>query len=142
MHDHNREAGRAGALRDVSGLRSGKRRGTSIPEHPDIPRTDDEGRLDGDSAERYGEPIRDAAGGMSELPPDAHVRVGVRELPAAAALGVELSVDLLPTEQALLADLFAVIAEHSDDAILPVEVERVGQAFAFACERHADQRRK
>ena len=56
------------------------------------------------------------------------------------AAGADL--DLLPHEQELLADLFAVISEHSDDAIRPVDLERVGQAFAFACERHADQRRK
>ena len=53
-----------------------------------------------------------------------------------------VGLDLLPHEQELLADLAAVISEHSDDAIRPVDIERVGQAFAFACERHADQRRK
>ncbi len=56
------------------------------------------------------------------------------------AAGVGL--DLLPHEQELLADLCAVISEHSDDAVRPVDVERVGRACAFACERHADQRRK
>ena len=35
-----------------------------------------------------------------------------------------------------------MISEHADDAIQPVDVDRVGEAFAFACERHADQRRK
>src|SRR5207237_7056654 len=42
----------------------------------------------------------------------------------------------------LLADLFAVIAEHADDAVQPVDRERVAQAFRFSCERHADQQRK
>jgi GTP diphosphokinase / guanosine-3',5'-bis(diphosphate) 3'-diphosphatase len=93
-------------------------------------------------AERSGEPILDAAGAPSELPPDAHIRIGVREKPSAATIAAEISTDLLPHERELLADLFAVIAEHSDDAIRPVDVERVGQAFAFSCERHADQRRK
>ncbi len=96
----------------------------------------------GDGAERSGEPIRDASGAAGDLPPDAHVRVGVRERPSAAAVAADVSLDLLPHEQELLADLFAVISEHSDDAIRPVDLERVGQAFAFACERHADQRRK
>ncbi len=48
----------------------------------------------------------------------------------------------MPHEQELLADLFAVISEHADDAIRPVDLDQVGQAFAFACQRHADQRRK
>ena len=45
-------------------------------------------------------------------------------------------------ERELLADLFAVISEHSDDAVEPVDLEKVADAFAFACERHADQRRR
>jgi guanosine-3',5'-bis(diphosphate) 3'-pyrophosphohydrolase len=57
-------------------------------------------------------------------------------------VAASVDLDLLPHEQELLADLFAVISEHSDDAIRPVDLERVGQAFAFACLRHADQRRK
>ena len=61
---------------------------------------------------------------------------------AAAASAEEIGADLLPHEQELLADLFAVVAEHSDDAVRPVDLERVGDAFAFSCERHADQRRR
>ncbi len=34
-----------------------------------------------------------------------------------------------------------MIAEHADDAVEPVDIDIVGEAFAFACERHADQRR-
>jgi guanosine-3',5'-bis(diphosphate) 3'-pyrophosphohydrolase len=73
------------------------------------------------------------------------VRVGLQDRPgptAGAPPAASICPDLLPHEQELLADLFAVVAEHSDDAIRPVEVERVGNAFAFACERHADQRRR
>jgi len=66
----------------------------------------------------------------------------VRERPSVATAATSLELDLLPHEQELLADLFAVISEHSDDAIRPVDLERVGKAFAFSCERHADQRRK
>jgi GTP pyrophosphokinase len=50
--------------------------------------------------------------------------------------------DLLPHERELLADLFAIITEHAGDAVEPVDMDQVGNAFAFACERHADQRRK
>ncbi|HZO58924.1 MAG TPA: bifunctional (p)ppGpp synthetase/guanosine-3',5'-bis(diphosphate) 3'-pyrophosphohydrolase [Solirubrobacterales bacterium] len=66
----------------------------------------------------------------------------MRERPSVATAATSLELDLLPHEQELLADLFAVISEHSDDAIRPVDLERVGKAFAFSCERHADQRRK
>jgi GTP diphosphokinase / guanosine-3',5'-bis(diphosphate) 3'-diphosphatase len=49
---------------------------------------------------------------------------------------------LLPHERELLADLFAVVSEHAPDAVDAVDADRVGEAFVFACERHADQRRK
>jgi guanosine-3',5'-bis(diphosphate) 3'-pyrophosphohydrolase len=71
------------------------------------------------------------------------VRVGLSEPPAVPSIaGTEVSADLLPHEQKMLADLFAVISEHSDDAIRPVDLELVGKAFGFSCERHADQLRK
>ncbi|NLT06891.1 MAG: bifunctional (p)ppGpp synthetase/guanosine-3',5'-bis(diphosphate) 3'-pyrophosphohydrolase, partial [Solirubrobacterales bacterium] len=41
----------------------------------------------------------------------------------------------------LLGDLFAVVEEHAAAAAEPIDRERVEQAFAFACDRHADQRR-
>jgi GTP pyrophosphokinase len=50
--------------------------------------------------------------------------------------------DLTPVEQRLLGDLFAIVAEHAHDAALQVDRERVRDAFLFACEHHADQRRK
>ncbi len=59
---------------------------------------------------------------------------------SAASLAAEHN--LLPHEHQLLADLLAVIAEHADDAVENVDLEQVANAFAFACERHADQRRK
>jgi len=48
---------------------------------------------------------------------------------------------LTDSENALLADLFAVVEEHGGADIQPVDRSKVEQAFAFACERHADQRR-
>jgi GTP diphosphokinase / guanosine-3',5'-bis(diphosphate) 3'-diphosphatase len=50
--------------------------------------------------------------------------------------------DLTDTERRLLSDLMAIIEEHADDAPLPVDREKVEAAFVFACEHHADQRRK
>jgi len=55
---------------------------------------------------------------------------------------VEIPDDLTPIERELLADLFAIVSEHADEAALPVDRRRLVEAFVFACEHHADQRRK
>jgi GTP pyrophosphokinase len=49
---------------------------------------------------------------------------------------------LTELEQRLLGDLFAIVEEHAEAAIVAVDRERVEDAFVFACEHHADQRRK
>jgi guanosine-3',5'-bis(diphosphate) 3'-pyrophosphohydrolase len=50
--------------------------------------------------------------------------------------------DLNDSERRLLSDLFAIVEEHADEAALPIDRTRVEEAFVFACEHHADQRRK
>jgi guanosine-3',5'-bis(diphosphate) 3'-pyrophosphohydrolase len=50
--------------------------------------------------------------------------------------------DLNESERRLLSDLFAIVEEHADEAALPIDRSRVEEAFVFACEHHADQRRK
>jgi guanosine-3',5'-bis(diphosphate) 3'-pyrophosphohydrolase len=50
--------------------------------------------------------------------------------------------DLSDTEQRLLDDLFAIVSEHAADAVVEIDRDRVEDAFVFACEHHADQRRK
>ena len=50
--------------------------------------------------------------------------------------------DLTRIEQDLLADLFAIVEEHADEVAETVDRDRVVQAFVFACEHHADQRRQ
>jgi GTP pyrophosphokinase len=55
---------------------------------------------------------------------------------------VDAPPDLTDLERELLADLFAIIEEHTHEAALPVDRRRVVDAFVFACEHHADQRRK
>jgi GTP diphosphokinase / guanosine-3',5'-bis(diphosphate) 3'-diphosphatase len=50
--------------------------------------------------------------------------------------------DLNDAERRLLSDLFAIVEEHADEAALPIDRTRVEEAFVFACEHHADQRRK
>jgi GTP diphosphokinase / guanosine-3',5'-bis(diphosphate) 3'-diphosphatase len=64
---------------------------------------------------------------------------GEHGAPAPAdAITKELTAD----ERKLLGDLFAVVEEHSDQASGIVDREAVERAFAFSCERHADQRRR
>src|SRR6218665_2164206 len=48
---------------------------------------------------------------------------------------------LAADERVLLGDLFAVVEEHANAAAEPVDRDKVEEAFVFACERHADQRR-
>src|SRR5207245_10391504 len=52
--------------------------------------------------------------------------------------GAELS----PLARRLLSDLFAIVEEHADQAAVVVDRGRVEEAFGFACEHHADQRRR
>ncbi len=45
-------------------------------------------------------------------------------------------------ERRLLGDLFAIVSEHAADSAVHVDRARVEEAFVFACEHHAAQRRK
>jgi GTP diphosphokinase / guanosine-3',5'-bis(diphosphate) 3'-diphosphatase len=72
------------------------------------------------------------------------VRVGVPSNggPAKALPADEITQELSVEERKLLGDLFAVVEEHTADEAEPVDRDAVERAFAFACERHADQRRR
>jgi GTP diphosphokinase / guanosine-3',5'-bis(diphosphate) 3'-diphosphatase len=50
--------------------------------------------------------------------------------------------DLSEPERRLLRDLFAIVSEHGADASADIDRDRVQDAFVFACEHHAAQRRK
>ena len=50
--------------------------------------------------------------------------------------------DLTDFERQLLSDLFAIVEEHAGETALQVDRDQVEKAFVFACEHHADQRRK
>ncbi len=50
--------------------------------------------------------------------------------------------ELTPEERRLLSDLFAIVEEHTHQAAVTVDRSRVEDAFVYACEHHADQRRK
>jgi GTP diphosphokinase / guanosine-3',5'-bis(diphosphate) 3'-diphosphatase len=76
--------------------------------------------------------------------PAATVRVPEPPAPASAP-GAEQApapVGLDASERRLLSDLFAIVSEHAADSAVEIDRERVQDAFVFACEHHADQRRK
>jgi GTP diphosphokinase / guanosine-3',5'-bis(diphosphate) 3'-diphosphatase len=50
--------------------------------------------------------------------------------------------DLSEPERRLLGDLFAIVSEHAADSSIDIDRGRVQDAFVFACEHHAAQRRK
>jgi len=50
--------------------------------------------------------------------------------------------DLSDTERELLGDLFAIVEEHAAESTVQIDRDQVEQAFVYACEHHADQRRK
>ena len=49
---------------------------------------------------------------------------------------------LSETERELLGDLFAIVEEHAAESTVQIDRDQVEQAFVYACEHHADQRRK
>ena len=54
---------------------------------------------------------------------------------------VPFTARLTEDQRTLLGDLFAVVSEHASETSDRVDRKLVQEAFAFACERHADQRR-
>src|SRR3954471_5630165 len=77
--------------------------------------------------------------------PSAHApvkRVPVDRVEHPAAHGPAVRPNLTDTEQRLLGDLFAIVEEHAADSVVSIDKEHVADAFLFACERDADQRRK
>jgi len=68
---------------------------------------------------------------------------------APSAIGVEdrrqvprPRLNLSEPERRLLGDLFAIVSEHAADSVVKIDRARVQDAFVFACEHHAAQRRK
>jgi guanosine-3',5'-bis(diphosphate) 3'-pyrophosphohydrolase len=72
---------------------------------------------------------------MVERTPVGVVTETLRSVPAKLA-------ELTETEARLLGDLFAIIEEHAPKSREAVDRDQVAAAFVFACEHHADQRRK
>ena len=61
---------------------------------------------------------------------------------SAAPVGPRATATLSASERRLLSDLFAIVSEHAADSAVQVDRARVEEAFVFACEHHAAQRRK
>src|SRR6184192_3212777 len=85
--------------------------------------------------------------GDPKTPPDVSAHVPARRAPVDRVAHpedhapVELP-NLTEDERRLLGDLFAIVEEHAADSIVDVDKAAVERAFLFACDRHADQRRK
>ena len=85
-------------------------------------------------------PDREPKTAAAPAPPSERVPVDRVEHPEAHS---PISrADLTETERRLLGDLFAIVEEHVADAAVAIERPRVEDAFLFACEHHADQRRQ
>jgi GTP pyrophosphokinase len=68
--------------------------------------------------------------------------VPVDQLDHPAAQVTTAHPELTATEQRLLGDLLAIVEEHADQTAIPVDRDRLEQAFVYACAHHADQRRR
>ena len=102
--------------------------------------TDAGGGVDGDG--QNGDFVADESL-MLTPEPGGHTRVGTHEHTAAVEVADdEYTKNLTDDERALLGDLFAVVTEHADEGTSELDRRAVEQAFAFACDRHADQRRR
>jgi GTP diphosphokinase / guanosine-3',5'-bis(diphosphate) 3'-diphosphatase len=66
----------------------------------------------------------------------------VHTVPAAGTGRRVRRADLSDAERRLLDDLFAIVSEHAADAVVEIDRDRVEDAFVFACEHHAAQRRR
>jgi GTP pyrophosphokinase len=80
-------------------------------------------------------------------PADEHARLdgqAVHVAEAQSGSGGEAQAPgiLSASERRLLSDLFAIVSEHAADSSVEIDRGRVQDAFVFACEHHAAQRRK
>jgi guanosine-3',5'-bis(diphosphate) 3'-pyrophosphohydrolase len=69
-------------------------------------------------------------------------RAPVDEVTAGRPHAPVVRADLTELERSLLSDIFAIVEEHADASAVEIDRKKVEQAFVFACEHHADQRRR
>jgi len=70
------------------------------------------------------------------------VRVPIDQLNDPSLRSLVERTELSADERELLADLFAIVEEHAEQAAVAIDRARVEEAFVFACVHHADQRRR
>jgi guanosine-3',5'-bis(diphosphate) 3'-pyrophosphohydrolase len=97
----------------------------------------------GNGRTRVGAPAAaPGAGELSEAERADFEHHRVDEHPGASSLEpTGLRARLTEDQRVLLADLFAVVEEHSGEAAQEIDRRLVEKAFVFACDRHAEQRR-
>ncbi len=88
--------------------------------------------------------LTDTASGAVELPPARPEGTAEPEQGGAGRRSGEeaQALTLSVAERRMLSDLFAIVSEHAADSTVEVDHGRVQDAFVFACEHHAAQRRK
>ncbi|HLL92655.1 MAG TPA: bifunctional (p)ppGpp synthetase/guanosine-3',5'-bis(diphosphate) 3'-pyrophosphohydrolase [Solirubrobacteraceae bacterium] len=87
-------------------------------------------------------PGRDPVESPGDRAPTTASLVVDTEQPPAAAAPPPAPSGLSAPERRLLSDLFAIVSEHAADSAIQIDRARVQDAFVFACEHHAAQRRK
>ena len=70
------------------------------------------------------------------------VQVSAPPAPPSRPAEIPQPAGLSASERRLLSDLFAIVSEHAADSAVDIDRARVQEAFVFACEHHAEQRRK
>jgi guanosine-3',5'-bis(diphosphate) 3'-pyrophosphohydrolase len=103
-------------------------------------RVDSTSSLSEDLLNGGGDPV--AAGQAPSAARVAHRRLPVDTLTRPAARPSIARPDLDEGERVLLSDLMAIVEEHAGDSAAVIDASEVEAAFVFACEHHADQRRK
>src|ERR1700751_4724404 len=78
----------------------------------------------------------------TEDPQNGGVQVSIPPAPETRPAELPQPAGLSVSERRLLSDLFAIVSEHAADSAVEIDRSRVQEAFVFACEHHAEQRRK
>ncbi|HEV2980331.1 MAG TPA: bifunctional (p)ppGpp synthetase/guanosine-3',5'-bis(diphosphate) 3'-pyrophosphohydrolase [Solirubrobacteraceae bacterium] len=101
--------------------------------------------IDGDRARELTADAAERSVGVGAASAGRGKHAGAAEPPSRNQDARDASLDelaLSEPERRLLGDLFAIVSEHAPDGSVEIDRRRVQEAFVFACEHHAAQRRK
>jgi guanosine-3',5'-bis(diphosphate) 3'-pyrophosphohydrolase len=102
-----------------------------------------DGTGNGNDTGRASSPRVSRAAGAATLPAEGEAgRLPVDSIDHSVARTRVRREGLTATERELLGDLFAIVEEHAAESTLQIDRDKVERAFVYACEHHADQRRK